>query len=213
MKYDLAIFDLDGTLTDSKEGIIRTFQHTLKKYGIVRSDEELMKYIGPPIFDIFREILNTNDESEILCAVNTYRERFNKIGYLENTLYSGAVQMLERLKRGGVKLAVATSKPQDYAVLILQNFKIDNYFDYVCGASMDGSFAEKRDLIAAVLKAVPHSHPVMVGDRFYDLCGASEVGIDCIGAGYGYAPIGELERYPNVFIADTPESIADFILE
>lgn len=212
-KYDLVLFDLDGTLTDSKEGIIRSLQHALSFYGIEKSVDELMKFIGPPIAEIFRELLNTDDMDEINRGVSLFRERYNRVGYLENAVYDGVEDMLCRLKSAGVKLAVATSKPEYYAKLILQNFKLDKYFDYICGASMDGKLCKKKDVITKSKDNVQHTKAVMIGDRFYDLVGAEEVGIDAIGVSYGYAKEGELRQHPNVCIASSPKEVADFILE
>lgn len=212
-RYDLVLFDLDGTLTDSKEGIIKSLQYALSFYNIEKTEKELMKFIGPPIAEIFKELLSTDDTDEINRGVALFRERYNKKGYLENAVYDGVAEMLCRLKSAGVSLAVATSKPEYYAKLILQNFKLDEYFDYVCGASLDGKLCKKKDVITKSKDNVAHKKAVMVGDRFYDLVGAEEVGIDAIGVSYGYAKKGELEVYPNVCIATTPKDVADFILE
>jgi phosphoglycolate phosphatase len=213
MRYNLALFDLDGTLTDSKEGIIKSFLYVCDHYNIEKREEELYKYIGPPIADIMSDMLNTKDEDKVKEAIDVFRERYSVKGYRENRVFDGIYETLDLLKKSGVKLAVATSKPEPFALKILAHFDLDKRFDYICGASMDGKIAHKPELINKVLSNFKSEKAVMIGDRFYDLVGAKAVGIDAIGVRYGYAPKGELENYNPVFIADTPKDIADFILE
>ena len=150
--YRYAFFDLDGTLTDSSEGIINSIKYALEKNGYPVPDEaELLKFIGPPLADSFAGYLNLpKDQAQDM--VDTYREYFAVKGLFENRVYDGAESMLAKLNRAGVELVLATSKPEKFARQILEHFELDKYFEHVVGATLDGKLGRKSDIIKKALK-------------------------------------------------------------
>ncbi len=214
--FKLILFDLDGTLTDSKEGIINCVKYALESFGIKENDEKkLFKFIGPPLYDSFRGIYGFSHDDAV-CAVEKYRERFTNTGIYENTVYSDTAEALELLKSHGKTLALATSKPYVYAERILKNFKIFDYFDYASGAEPDGSKGYKDEVISKVLdsaSAFSLSETVIIGDRENDVLGAKKCGISSIGLRRGYAEKNELETAGADYIFDNLLDAADFILK
>ena len=213
--YNLVLFDLDGTLTDSKEGIINCVKFALESFGISENDEKILNsFIGPPLYDSFRREYGFS-HSDALLAVKKYRERFEKTGIFENTIYDDTVTALTMLKNGGKKLALATSKPYVYAERILKNFKIFDFFDYRAGAEDDGTKGYKDEVIQKVLSL---AHPcdltktVLIGDRENDILGAKKCNISSIGLRCGYANENELENAGADFIFNNLEEAANFIL-
>lgn len=214
--YNLILFDLDGTLTDSKEGIINCVKYALENFGITENDEKkLFKFIGPPLYDSFRKVYGFSHIDANL-AVKKYRERFTDIGIFENTIYADTVPCLKTLKNSGKKLALATSKPIVFAKRIIEHFEIGDFFDYAVGAELDGTFGYKDEVISEVLRiATPSnlSQTVMIGDRENDILGAKKCGIFSIGLRRGYADTKELENAGADFICDNLEDAAKFISE
>lgn len=194
------LFDLDGTLTDSKPGILRCVQYALEQCGCPEPDEtRLYPFIGPPLYESFQQFCGmTPQEAEF--AVKQYRVRFAKTGMFENALYPGIPELLQQLQNAGFILAIATSKPEVFTRQILDHFDLTTYFTAVAGSDIHREGETKADVIRLVLsrlglpqQAPPHT--VMIGDRKHDLIGAHACGIPCIGVAYGYAPDGELEAY------------------
>ncbi len=178
--YRYAFFDLDGTLTDSSEGIINSIKYALEKNGYPVPDEaELLKFIGPPLADSFAGYLNLpKDQAQDM--VDTYREYFAVKGLFENRVYDGAESMLANLNRAGVELVLATSKPEKFARQILEHFELDKYFEHVVGATLDGNLGRKSDIIKKALKDLEikdHQQVIMIGDREYDISGANDSGL------------------------------------
>lgn len=213
--YKLIIFDLDGTLTDSKEGIINCVKYALESFGITENDEKkLYKFIGPPLYDSFMGIYGFS-HIDAVTAVEKYRERYTDIGILENSIYPDAVKSLELLKRHNKTLALATSKPLVFAKRIIAHFGISDFLNYVVGAELDGSFGYKDEVIQAVLrlaKGINLSETVMIGDRENDITGAKKCGISSIGLRSGYAAKNELENAGADFIFENLSEAAKFIL-
>jgi phosphoglycolate phosphatase len=189
------LFDLDGTLTDPRDGIVRCIQYALERLGQQpRSEEELLHFIGPPLRESFCELLKTTDEAALARAVNVYRERYSTIGLLENALYAGIPEALSALRERGDVLFVATSKPGLYAQRILEHFGLASYFRSIWGCELDGTRADKGELIAHLLeqeKLAPRD-TVMVGDRSHDAIGARANGIMPVGVLWGYGDEQEL---------------------
>ena len=209
--YQYILFDLDGTLTDSKIGITSCVQYALHKLGIEEPDlDELEPFIGPPLTDSFREFYGFDDET-VQQAVIYYRERFSTVGLFENDIYPGIAQMLERLKKAGRRLAVASSKPTVFVKQILEHFEILSYFDVIVGSELDGTRAKKEEVVEEALRQLlcdGNGHDiVMVGDRKFDVEGAKAYGIDSIGVAYGYAACGELEEAGADVIVETVEEL------
>lgn len=206
LKYIL--FDLDGTLTDPKEGITKCVQYALRKFGIERNCDELVEFIGPPLKEHFMEYANFSAE-ESVAAVEYYRERYAPIGIFENGIYDGMIQALSMLKDMGYVLAVATSKPKIFAEKICQKYGISDYITYLSGSELDGTNTDKAAVIKNAMDALGAAtdNTMMVGDRIYDLEGADTIGIPSIGVRYGYAAKGELEKGNAVEIVNTPLEI------
>lgn len=211
--YKYIFFDLDGTLTDPGEGITKSVEYALNKYGIQVEDRtSLYKFIGPPLTDSFSEFYGFSEEKAVE-AVSFYREYFGVTGLFENEVYDGIVSVLETLKEKGLHLLVATSKPEEYSVRILEKFDLIKYFDFVCGATMSGSRVKKADIIAYALESAgveDKSTVLMIGDRHHDIDGAKINGLASMGVTYGYGDRAELEEAGADYIIDSPEEILDY---
>ena len=193
-KKDIVLFDLDGTLTDPMTGITKSVQYALKKQGIIENDLwNLTKFIGPPLKESFQKFYGMSKE-EAQKAVEDYREYFSPIGIFENIIYDGMEEMLTKLKKEGMRLCVATSKPEEFAKRILEHFQLEEYFEFVGGALMDGR-TNKAEVIAYVLSEIKaeKEQTIMVGDREHDILGAKKNGIESIGVLYGYGDKNELQ--------------------
>lgn len=210
------LFDLDGTLTESGEGIIRSVQYALDKFGIVENDmEKLRRFVGPPLVDSFMKHYGFTHE-DALKAVDIYRERFGKVGIFENALYPGADQMLAKLKEAGYMLAVASSKPEHYVQQILEYFKIAEFFDEVVGATMDEKRTSKTEVLEEVLRRLElHEQKeeiLMVGDTELDIRGAKDHGIDCVAVTYGYGDLEKMKAEKPLKIVDSVSELEAFLV-
>ena len=212
---DIILFDLDGTLTDPKEGITNCVKYALESVGIYENDMgKLMRFIGPPLVDSFMEYYGYGRD-EALRLVEKYRERFSTIGLFENALYDGVEEMLKKLKSEGKTLVLATAKPIIYAKRIMEHFDIAKYFDIMCGAELDGSVNHKHEVIELALKKLNNpdkARAVMVGDRKQDIDGAKLNGIKAIGVRFGYAEEGELEDAGSDYIAKDMEELTELLV-
>ena len=196
MRFDTALFDLDGTLTDPFEGITRSIQYALEKMGApVPEQQDLRWCIGPPLWDSFEVLLNTSDRSVQDRAVAFYRERYTVEGLYENALIDGIADIVADLDSAGVRLFVCTSKPHAYAGKIVGHFGLLPHFGKVYGSELDGTRSAKADLIAHILKeeSLTADNCVMIGDRKHDLIGANANGVASIGVLWGYGSREELE--------------------
>ena len=214
--YDILLFDLDGTLTDPKLGITSCVQYALSFFGINEPDrDKLISFIGPPLKTSFMGIYSMNEE-DADEAVRRYRERFSTVGMYENKVFSGVHELLSALKAKGKKLGIATSKPIEFTEKILCHFKLDEYFDEVVGARLDGkSLGEKSEIIAEAINRFGEdkkSQMIMIGDREMDILGAKENGIASIGVKFGYAEAYELEKAGADYIADTMDKLQELLL-
>lgn len=207
--YDIILFDLDGTLTDPKEGIVNSIVYALNYFGIKENNRErLTKFIGPPLKDSFMEYYQF-DEKLALRAIEKYREYFATKGIFENSVYPMIPELLEALSSLGKKLVLATSKPTDFAQRILDHFNLDQFFSFTAGSNLDGTRTRKGEVITYALRESltgNQAKAVMIGDRKFDLIGAREVGIDSIGVLYGYGTYNEL-------ISETPNHLAHSVDE
>lgn len=208
------LFDLDGTITDPKEGITKCVQYALSKFDIEEDCDNLLSFIGPPLTDSFIDFYGF-DKQKAELAIKYYRERYAKIGLFENSAIDGIHEVLEKLKNSGYTLAVATSKPTCFAISICEKYDFSKYFDIIMGSELDGTRTKKSEIIYEVLKQL-NAKPeevVMIGDRKYDIIGAKEVGTASIGVRFGYAEDGELEKAGADFIVGTPNELLSCILE
>lgn len=213
MEYIL--MDLDGTITNPKEGITKSFQYALQHFGIEIDDPEVLcRHIGPPLLDSFMECYGF-DEDKAKRAAAKYRERFTVVGWKENELYSGMENALQRLKEAGKVLIVATSKPERLAVKILEHFGLDGYFDDICGADDDNTRSKKDEVIRYALEKhglTDLSDLIMVGDRKYDILGAKKCGLASMGVLYGFGDRRELQDAGADYIAETVEEMAQVLV-
>jgi len=202
------LFDLDGTLTDSKEGILKSIQYALSCYGIEEQLDNLGMFLGPPAHLAFQEFYGFSEEKAFEIT-NVFRKRYSQKGIYENRIYDGIKELLEKFYSDGIKLCVATSKPQIYTEKILNSFDIRKYFDVVVGSDLEGTFCEKSDIIARAieLSGEDKNECVMVGDRKYDIIGAKENGIKSIAVLYGYGNREEFVLSGADFIAEKVENI------
>jgi len=213
--YATVLFDLDGTLTDPFEGIANSLAYALDRLGRPPVDRATVaRLIGPPYTEGYVQVLGmTPSDAEETIAV--YREYFSERGIFENTVYDGIPALLTRLTEAGVRCAVATSKPETYAVRIIEHFALP--VDVVTGASLDGVLSRKGDVIAEAVRRLATTgdgvgRTVMVGDRSHDVVGAAEHGIPCIGVLWGYGSAAELTDAGAVALAATPAELADLLL-
>ena len=210
------LFDLDGTLTESGEGIMKSVQYALEKMG--KPELELQKlrvFIGPPLLEQFMKYADL-DKEEAKQAVVCYRERYSTVGLFENRLYPGIEDLLKALKEKGFLLSMASSKPEKYVVQVLEYFKIDRYFDEMTGATMDGKRVKKEDVIEEALRRLQISddrdHVIMVGDKEHDVIGARAAGISCVAVAYGYGTMEDLKASGAEKIVGTVEELREYLL-
>lgn len=201
------LFDLDGTLTDSGEGIMKCAVYALSHYGIeAPSEAQLRTFVGPPLTETFARF--GVPQEKLAEAVEVYRQRYIPIGRFENYPYPGIRELLERLRYDGHKLYVATSKPEWMSIEILEHFDLAKYFDIICGAATDFSRNTKEAVIAHLLSQCDaRDNAVMVGDTAYDVIGAKAHSIPCIGVSWGYGTISDMESAGAISIAHTMDEL------
>lgn len=214
--YDYLLFDLDGTLTDPKEGITKSVQYALDKEGYGHYEiDDLMSFIGPPLHTQFAEFCHV-DEQEGIRLMSVYRERFGTIGLFENAVFPGIISMLAGLRASGKHLAVATSKPTFYTKQILDKYELTPYFEVIVGANMDGTMSVKCEIIQEVLrqfglKETDKPRCLMIGDRAHDIIGANTCGLDSMGVLFGYSVGTELKDAGATYVTDTVEALNAFL--
>ena len=201
------LFDLDGTLTDSGEGIINCASLALRHYGIPVPDRETMRvFVGPPLRDTFFKFGVPEDKLDE--AVEIYRSRYLTVGKFENFPYPGIEDLLKKLKEAGNKLYVATSKPETTSVEILEHFGLAKHFDMICGATMDTSRNSKAKVIAYLLDQCGRAEKtIMVGDTAFDVIGAKAHGIPTIGVSWGYGLVEDMKNAGAAAIACTMDEL------
>ena len=211
--YDLILFDLDGTLTQSEYGIFSSVQYALEKFGINETDpKNLRRFIGPPLYVSFSEFYGlTGDDGEL--AVKYYREVYEKDGFKQAPLYDGIKDTLMALEAKGKRLMVVTSKPQEMADRVIENVGLTSLFDAIVGPGREMLSPSKTDLINKALKLAGSDgkNAVMIGDRKFDIEGANGAGVDSVGVLYGYGSREELETAVSTYIVDTPAQILDVV--
>ena len=212
--YKAIFFDLDGTLTESGEGITKSVQYALEKLGKPEEDlDKLRVFIGPPLMEQFMKYADI-DETEARKAVEYYRERYAVKGIFENQPYEGVENLLRELKGIGYILAVASSKPEYYVTKILDYFNLSSYFEVVVGSEMNGARTSKTEVIEEALKRLNMSdrrkEVLMIGDKEHDVLGAREAGLDCVAVGYGYGTKEELTAAQPLKIAASVDELLRF---
>ena len=206
---DAIFFDLDGTLTDPKEGITRSIQYALQKLDlpVIPTEDELTWCIGPPLRASFIRLLGAEENAD--RAVSLYRERFSDIGLFENRVYDGIAEVLTTLSQSGQRMFVATSKPHVFATRIVEHFGLRHHFEHVFGSELDGTRVDKSDLLAYALKtvSVDPSKTLMIGHRSHDMVGAKNNGMQATGVLYGYGNRDELLGAGAREVCTTPQAI------
>lgn len=211
MTQKAIFFDLDGTLTDSGEGIINCAAMALEYFGLpVPSREEMRVFVGPPLDQTFIQFGVPADRASE--AIEVYRTRYVPIGKFENYPYPGIQNALQALKEQGHRLFVATSKPEAMSIEILEKFELAQYFEKICGATLDGTRSHKADVIAYLLQQVGDvRQAIMVGDTKFDVIGAAAHGIPTIGVAWGYGEAADMETAGAIAIAHDMEELVELI--
>lgn len=217
MKYKYLLFDLDGTLTDPKEGITTSVQYALHAFGIEEKDlDKLTPFIGPPLRESFMRFYGFS-EKQANEAVEKYREWFAPYGIFQNKIYPGIKEMLEELKDEGKILAVASSKPRIFVEKILQHFEIYHMFSVIVGSELDGTRDSKEEVVEETLrrlgKTASREKTVMVGDRRFDIEGGKAHGLVTVGVTFGYAGEGELEEAGADYVINSVEDLRRLLVQ
>jgi len=206
------LFDLDGTLTDPKQGIVACIRYALSRMDIeIAPDIKLESYIGPPLRDTFRSLCG--EDCDVEAAVGFYRERFSTVGLFENQVYDGIPLCLEQLRDRVKTIHLATSKPRIYAEQIIQHFGLERYFDVIYGSELDGRLDDKTELINHILKRekLNAANTVMIGDRSFDVVGARNNNIRAIGVLWGYGSEAELDLAGAHRVCSHPADLSDHL--
>ncbi len=206
------LFDLDGTLSDSAGGILAALRHAFAVHGLPPMDAETERAIlGPPFYESLPPLLG---DLPLESIIGSYREHYGAGGMFDTTVFAGVAELVEQLHAAGARLAVATSKPEHYAVPIVEHLGLAAHFEVIGGDALDGSRATKALVIADVLRRLDYPEPagvLMVGDRRHDVEGARDHGIDCAGAGWGYGLPGELEAAAPLVICGQPGELGELL--
>lgn len=214
MAYTHLFFDLDGTLTDSRPGIVGAIHYALKQMG--RNDDigDEYRFLGPPLIDSMQEYFGM-DFTTATTAVKEFRDYYGRRGLYENRLFDGVRDLLRDCVAAGKQCVLATSKGEPFARTILEHFGILPYFSFVAGAVIGGGRDDKADVLRHALENVdpiPAGRGIMVGDKRHDVAGAHEVGLPCIGVLYGYGGPEELRKAGADFTVETVDALRDFLL-
>ena len=208
------LLDLDGTLTDPREGIVGCIRHALECLGCTPPpDTALERHIGPPLADTFRELLPDASDARVAEAIERYRERFRATGIFENRVYPGVPELLDALRSRGLRTAIATSKPQVFAERIAEHFGLRPQLHAVYGSALDGGLGRKEELLAHAIEreGVTPAEALMVGDRRFDVAGALANGMAAIGVTWGYGSREELANAGAGWLCDTPRDVLDVV--
>lgn len=214
-KYKYFLFDLDGTVTDSKKGVTKSAAYALDFFGIkVQSTDSLTYFIGPPLTYTFKTFHGFTDE-EAEKAVVKFREYYSEKGVFENTIYKGIEDVFELIKLNGGKLIMATSKAEVFADIILKTSGLYKYFDFISASSYDTSRISKSDIIKYALEQlnIKPSEALMIGDTRFDINGAKDNNIDSVGILYGYGSIDELTEAGATWIAEDVTALKNLIYD
>lgn len=214
--FQYILFDLDGTLTDSGEGITKAVQYALNYFGIDVEDlNELRRFVGPPLRDSYKNFYDFDDEKAEL-GITKFREYYTDKGIYENKVYDGIEETLKVLKENGKKLIIATSKPEVHAKTVLDHFDLAKYFDFIGGADLEETRVKKSDVIKYSMENAgieDISKVIMVGDREHDILGAKANNIKSIGVLYGYGDVVELTQARAEYVVENPQDIINIVIK
>ncbi len=211
--YDAVLLDFDGTIADTGEGIFSSVRYAIEAMGFDPQPEEVIHtFIGPPVFSSFKNALNLSDEDSAK-AVEKYRERYIESGIYQLKIYDGLEKLMEDMKKSGIKLAIASSKPENFIIKILDFLKINNLFDYIAAPESDKAPESKTSLVERAINhsGVEKSKAIMIGDRYFDIDGAKDAGIDSIGVTFGFGSKDELQNAGATYIAENADDIRKII--
>lgn len=215
--YDAVLFDFDGTIADTGEGVFSCVRHSIETYGLEQpSDEDIRKFIGPPLLTSYHSLFPQLSQDELNGIVQCFREEYDKVGKLKYRIYDGIKELLKLLCESGIKTAVASSKPQDFLEQILQSSGIDQYFNSVVGASKGYNDSDKASIVNTAIKnlGVENLEKIlMVGDRKFDIIGAKKVGVPCAAVLFGYGSREEFEEHKAEYIVSNCAELTDIILK
>ena len=217
IKYKYVLFDLDGTISESALGIRESLEHAITTLGKPLPDlSDYTLYIGPPLLDTFLNLCHfTEDESR--QGVEVYREYYDTRGKFVNKAYGGIKELLKKIREEGCKIAVCSSKYETFAGEIIEILGLEEYFDAVCGSTLDGSRKDKKDLIPYAVKSLGGNleeecdKVVMIGDTYFDARGALQTGVDFIGVTYGYGSVEQMKNDGATNFAESPSDILKFL--
>lgn len=211
---DYILFDFDGTICDTAEGITKCMQYGLGKMGIEAPLSELMCFAGPPLLDMLKLKYGMSDE-DAKKTLGYYRERYAPTGWQECKPFDGMPELIQKLRAAGKTVAIATSKPRFFTENILKKFDMYEDFNLVCGSEFDGTRSEKWEVMKYALEClkIAPEQAIMVGDRKYDFIGSKKCGVNCIGVRFGYAEEGELEAEGAEFIAENTDELYEYLMK
>lgn len=216
MRYDFVVFDFDGTLCDSGEGILKSARYALESFGIVvDADADMRFFVGPPLIDSFQRYEGV-DEKKAEAMVEKYRERYRETGLFESRVYPGVEALLQTLHAHGVKIGIGSSKPLLFIERIVEHFGLRQYFDCLSAIDMKNAREPKSEIISRCLAEMGCSdrrRALMVGDRYFDIEGANGAGIDSAGVLYGYGTRAEFEAHGARYIVSSAQKLEQIILE
>lgn len=207
------LFDLDGTLVDSAEGILSSVRKALTDmHSDIPDEKKLLTFIGPPLIESFTELFDS-DREKAEEAVKLFRKHYSSEDCLKCTPYYGITTALDELEKVGFRLFVATSKPEMFALRILEKFDMYRYFTDIAGSDAENTRSKKAEVISYLMvkHSLCHGETVMIGDKLQDLAGAAACGISGIGVSYGFGTINELESHPHIAIVDSPLALTAFL--
>lgn len=208
------LFDLDGTISNSEEGITKCAQYALAAFGIEEPDSTALRFfIGPPLIGTFMEHYGMN-ETDARAAVDKYRERYNPTGIYECSIYSGVKETLIALRALGFQIGIASSKPETSCKRVLEHLGIDSYFDEIVGATMDGRIDTKEEVLQETIRRMKLDNKkevILIGDTRFDVLGAKAVGIDCVGVTYGFGTKEELIESGVVHVCNSMEEVEVYL--
>lgn len=211
MKYKYILFDLDGTVSESAQGIRESLEYMIKEIGAEMVDlSDYTKYIGPPLLDTIKNLCKVPEEKWDE-AYNLYKDCYERKGRFTNKPYEGIEEVLAKLRESGAKLAVCTSKLEPTAVTVVKELGLYDYFDAICGSNIECTRKDKKDLIPYAVDCLGGNlkEAVMLGDTWYDAKGAMECGVDFIACSYGYGADEDMAKYNPVAWAESTYSIID----
>lgn len=213
LEYQAYFFDLDGTITDSGPGIMKSVAYALKTFGITEDREEMLRqFVGPPLLDSFQKLYGWTREQALL-GVKAYREYYEAEGIWDNVVYEGIAALLKKMKKRGDTVVLATSKPEIYAKRIVGHFGLAEHFDLVAGSTLGTERTQKDQVIAYALHqlSLEGGKVLMIGDRKYDVLGAKQHGMPCLGVLYGYGSREELMQAGAVDIVENVEALGRYL--